>query len=189
MLVFNAKFNGITFDGEKYMRDLDRAIRKVMREAARAWLIAVLNSIKSAGTERGDPYVISDKFPIVTGEAKGSLIPLGRALRVDVPVRPRPGKENRIAKGMAQGRYNYSREAPGAGGVHDTYFFNFQTDVEHYLTNERLDVTKEKGLRSKTPWATFPAGDKAFKEVMDKLKQHVPRVTDYSDVDSKSFIV
>jgi len=189
VLVFDARFTGIKFDGEKYMRDLDRAIRKVMREAARAWLIAVLNAPQSAGKDRGDPYTIGDKFPIVTGEAKGSLIPLGRALRVDVPVRPKPGRENRIAKGMSQGHYNYSREAPGAGRVHPTYFFNFQTDVKHYLTNERLAVTKDKDLLSVTPWKTFDAGAIAYQKIMVHLKEQVPRVTDYADPETKSFIV
>lgn len=184
MLRFNIQFTGIQFEGDKYMRDLDRAIRKVMREAARDWLIAVLGAIESAGkTRKGkvtDPYTISDKFPIVTGEAKGSLIPLGRALHVHVPVRPKPGRPNRIARGMSKGKFEYPIERAGAGSVDRDYTFNFISNVKHFEVNERdPNATNDKDLLSQTPWEALKAGRAAFRETMLQLELRVPRVKKY----------
>jgi hypothetical protein len=178
-------YHPIEFDGDTYMRDLDRAIRKLMREAAREWLMTVLNTIDSAKrTRKGkivDPYTINDTFPIVTGEAKGSLIPLGRSLHVDVPVRPKPGRPNRIAKGMGQGTFIYPQEQRGPGTIRADYFFNFQSRVEHFRINEiSKDATEKKGLLSRTPWGAFAAANKVFEDFMNThLFSRVPRVNSY----------
>lgn len=179
VLQFSIRYAAIEFDGKTYLRDLDRAIRRLMREAATAWLIAVLNEIQSAGKDRGDPYTLRDTFPIVTGEAKASLIPLGRMLHYHVHVRPKPGKENRIAEGISQGHYTLPKEIPGVGSVKDNYYFNFLIDVKHYMINEYKNVTKKKDLLSQTPWQTFKAGDAAFLRVMKHLDAKVPRVNNY----------
>ena len=142
----------LKYDGN-FTKTLDRVVGQVLRQAIRAWLKAVLNSINSR-----DAYTLGDSFPIKTGEAKGSLMPLGRALRVAMSVNPKPGEENKVLEGESQGKF-YIRDDK-SHPLSFKYRFNFSTGVVHFQTNEKIGRNNKRG--SKTPWKSLEAGDKAF---------------------------
>lgn len=110
---------------ERLNKTLDRVMGQIIREAAREWLRALVVHI-----------------PVQTGMAKGALQPLGRFLRVAVPVRPvRKPYYSKLEGGISE---------PGFGAQKtDFYFrddkshpmsfiyeFTWSTDVLHYWLQE-----------------------------------------------------
>ena len=72
MLQFGGQFNTLKVPEQRITRTLDRVLSQVIREAARKWLRTMITHV-----------------PVETGMARGALQPLGRLLRVAVPIRPR----------------------------------------------------------------------------------------------------
>lgn len=167
------RISGIRFDEKKYLRDAERITTKIVKEAAREWLIAVLNTIKNA------PFTDGDSFPIKTGEAKGSLLPLAAILnqsqvRVNVPVTPAPGFENRISVGRSKGHVKL-----GKTGARMIFNFSFDSDVLHFELNEFFDMGYGPDA-SITPWNVRLAGAAAFREhIQNHLVERLPRMKRY----------
>jgi len=180
MLKFDLQISAIDFDGDTYLRDLDRAISKLIREAARDWLIAVLDHIS------GGKHTVGDSFPIQTGEAKGSFIPLGRRLGVPIPITPAPDsrynnkrlRPNLSGRGADKSSFHVPDSAQGVGKIEDTYEFTFNADVHHFDINE-LTKKYESSVTSTVAWKSMEAGATAFNSTLDKGMDLMPRVNEY----------
>jgi len=185
MLKFHAKISQIKFDDKTYLRDLDRYFRRTVREAAREWLIAVLNAVKTAKPPR---HTVGDSFPISTGEAKGSLVPLGRRLHIAVPISPAPGREDRSSIGIQKGSFEVpTTSSAGPNTVQSSYVFNFESGVAHFELLESNKANPKSNIRSKTPWHAILAGDIALQKFLDKnLFKNAPRVNSYFFVSERS---
>lgn len=179
-LGIKAKISKIGLDDRKYLRDTERAINKVIKEAAREFLITVLQAITGA------PHTVGGgSFPVQTGEAAGSLKPiaavLGRSqLGADFSITPavdsryKDGRlrPNKIAKGRSQGHVQLGRT-----GRNMIFVFNYSTDVFHFLIN---DLTGSDIPKSDTPWKTMALGFAAFEAYIDKhLFNRIPKIDDY----------
>lgn len=142
----------------RYTKTLDETMQVQLRQAARAWLRAVLVAV-----------------PVWTGTARGSLKPLGAYLRVAVPISPiafRRGKGPEI--GAGQSSFTFGTPKPGL------YTFEFNEQVAHYLINEFNDVSEHIHLTHPTPWESFQRGEEAFqKYVDDVLPGRLPRIEDF----------
>jgi hypothetical protein len=135
------------------------------RQAARAWLRAVIL-----------------KVPTWTGEARGSLKPLGSFLNVAIPISPSTSRQAQAAMaaghtaeaGTAQGNFQFKIE--GEARV----IFIFSTDVVHYLINEFYDVSEHIHLIDPVPWYSLRAGKAAYKEYLTtNLKAKIPKLKSY----------
>jgi len=178
MLTFRAKISQIEFDDKTYLRDLDRYFRRTIREAARVWLIAVLNAVKTVKSPR---HTVGDSFPISTGEAKGSLVPLGRRLQIDVPISPASGREDRSSVGIQKGSFEVpTTSSSGPNTVQSSYVFNFESGVAHFKLLESNKANPKLNIRSRTPWEAILAGDIALDKFLDdNLFKNAPRVNSY----------
>lgn len=171
MLQIKNRISRLEFNDKKYLRDTERALLKLVKEAAREWLIAVLNEIKGA------PHTSGDSFPTQTGEAKGSLLPLATILnqsqiRVDVPITTAPGRPNRISMGRQKGKVRL-----GKTGARMIFNFEFSTGVLHFIINEQYfsDIPA-----SDTPWDVRLAGQRAFENFLDEnAPERIPRISSY----------
>ena len=165
---------GISFAEQKYLRDSERRLTKLVKEAAREWLIAVLTAIDGA------PYTVGDSFPVQTGEAKGSLLPVATLLNrsgvgIDVPIGVAPGRENRISQGRGQGHVTIGPE-----GGRFNFQFEFRTDVLHFAWNEDNPAPEKLNIQSSTPWYSFVAGSVAFFNFINEhIEDAVPNINNY----------
>lgn len=145
----------LRFDDKGYRKSVDAAIQTQMRMAAREWLRAVI------------PHI-----PVYTGMSRGSLQPLGRFLKVTVPIRPvatRPGYS--IEAGRDQSSFSFTKE----GG---SYYFTWTSEVLQYQINEFHKVPLP--LRHPTPWRSLIAGQKAFDlYARNIIPKRIPRVNDF----------
>jgi len=140
-----------SFDTAKFNKTLDREMSIVLREGVRLWLRTVLDVISGA------PHTVGDNFPIQTGRAKGALQPLGRAVRVAVPISPAPGKKNRSSEGALSS--NFEIRDDQSHPLSFMYRFNWSTDLEHWATNELNYI---EFVRSATPWRAIEEADNAL---------------------------
>jgi len=180
MLTVRTKFSRIHLNNRKYLRDTERAINKVIKEAAREFLIAVLNSISGA-----DHTVEGGSFPVQTGEAAGSLLPLAAALgqaqqgvsfgitpAIDSRYKDGRLRPNRISVGRSQGHVSL-----GPTGRKLTYGFSFSSDVLHFYVN---DIIGSNIPKSVTPWKSMAIGYKAFERYIDThMFNRIPKLDDY----------
>ncbi len=152
----------MTLDGKKFTKTLDRVMGQIIREAAREWLKAVLESVPSRGG-----------FPVLTGAAKSTLVPLGRFLRVAVPVNPTvPAEKRRTAEGEASQQFRIIDDKNNGGSF--TYSFEWSTTLLHYFINEFY------GYIPYAPWNTVEKGEDAFREYVENaLNTRLPNVADY----------
>lgn len=158
MITFRGRISVPTLDAKKFSDNLQKEMEAQIRQAARAWLRAVI-----------------PKVPVWAGTAQGSLKPLAQFLRVSLIISPRvvrPGLGPSV--GAAKGGFNFTR-------VGQRYNFRFKTDVAHFLANEYNDMSSVKpNLIAPTPWDAFLAGKAAFDSyVKNTLPKRLPRVKDY----------
>lgn len=159
------------FDPKTYRKSFDDAMNTQMRQAARAWLRAML-SAELPIVRRGAVGATSTGIPPVwTGTARGTLVPLGRFLRVAIPIKPvvkLPGRGPDV--GAAQGKFFF-------GNNYDRYYFRFSTQLAYYTLNEfhQSDIP----LTHKTPWEGFAIGQKAFQDYCNNvMPKKLPKVAD-----------
>lgn len=144
----------MNLDVKRYTKTLDRIMGQIIREAAREWLRAILVSVPSRGG-----------FPVETGAAKSTLQPLGRFLRVAVPINPTK-------------RANDHEHRWGAGQFEITsknfeYEFRWSTDLLHYYLNEFFSISTV----ASSPWNTLEAGEAAFLTyVEDAIERRLPDI-------------
>lgn len=137
-------------------KTLDRVMGQMIREAAREWLRAVLMSVPARGG-----------FPVWSGAAKSTLVPLGRFLRINVPVHPDTKAPDRRALGEASQTFHIRDDK--SDPMSFVYEFEWSTDLLHYYINEFFGV-----IPSAMPngWRTAEAGERAF---LDYLATTLPR--------------
>ena len=165
MIRFTGRLYRMNFDVTGYKKTYDEAMKVQIRQAARAWLRAVI-----------------PKVPVYTGMARGSLVPLGRFLRVAIPIRMNPNAVKRVRPGYSQ----QAGEALGAFTFGDNqngvYTFSYNTQVLHFYLNDTFD-TKGAGMVNlihETPWNATAAGEQAFKDYINNiLPDRLPRIIDF----------
>lgn len=158
-------FRIMKFNGRRYLKTLDRRLGVIIRQAAREWLRAVLKSVPARGG-----------FPVVTGAAKSTLVPLGRVLRVAVPVRP-VGRKDRREEGENSSKFKIVDDSVG-GNKKYVYSFEWSTDLLHYYINEFY------GYIPHAPWNTTEAGEEAFVAyVEDALNRELPDISDHIELE------
>lgn len=158
MMTFESSLPIMSLDVKRHTKTLDRVMGQIIREAAREWLRAILTSVNGS-------------FPVLTGAAKSTLKPLGRFLRVAVPVTPQPDKNGRW-----RGDRRSLGEASSSFEIIDRnfeYSFTWSTDLLHYYLNEFFDIATV----SSSPWHSLEAGERAFLDYVDKaLATRVPDI-------------
>lgn len=145
----------IELDKGQYGEWLGKALDYGNRQAAKRWLRAVLT-----------------KVPVFTGEARGSLRPLGEFIKQQVPIHPVAiRKGHNAAYGAEQSHFEFK------GG---TYFqeFIFTVSVVHYLINEFYDVNPPIHLTHlPRPWFSFATGKAAYSEYIKQyIKKNIPEI-------------
>lgn len=159
------KFVYIKLNKGAFTKALAESLETQNRQAARAWLRAVII-----------------KVPTWTGEARGSLRPLGQFLRVAIPIVPSNSKWAQRAieqghtaeAGEAKGRFEFKNE----GGKR--FVFVFSSDVVHYLINEFYNVKPPIHLITLSPWFSFRAGKLAYKKYLNEnLKEKIPKIKSF----------
>lgn len=156
--MFEAKIKLIKIDKRGYSEALGKAVDVQMRQAARAWLRAVMFNI-----------------PIYTGMARGSLLPVGRFLSVAIPIKPvAKRKYGDAAAGAALSSFKFERDD---GFV---WTFSFSTEIPHFLINEFNVGLGSPPLRHPTPWKSMEAGKIAWTEYLTtELTRKIPKITDW----------
>lgn len=154
MIHFTGALLNLKFDVDTYRKTLDEALQTQLRQAARAWLRAVI------------PLV-----PVYTGMARGTLAPLGRFLKIAVPIDPVAIRQN---KSPSLGAARSDFEFAASGGVYD---FQWIQDVLHYTINEYNDMSGILPLKNPTPWHSIAAGNNAFdRYVREVLPGKLPKL-------------
>ncbi len=133
-----------------------------MRQAARAFLRAVIKRV-----------------PVDTGEARGTLLPLGRFLNVAVPISPKRSENNKDA---------------GTGEMNSPLIFDFESeDTGEYFTIEALQLFhyiwnefyahNYSNPQIEPPWHSIQDGVDAFMEYLKTYGiKRLPKMKDFIDV-------
>jgi hypothetical protein len=153
----------LKFKSKAYTSALDEALQVQIRQAARAWLKAII--------ARGLP-------PIYTGTARGTLKPLGQYLRVAVPLSPivayRKGKGPDV--GASLGKFAFLAR-------NFRYTFEWNTDLFYYHINEFFSFVPGFHFRTPIPWHSMEIGEAAFLEYVETvLHERIPKVKDFIEV-------
>lgn len=153
---------GLKLNKEKYLKTVNEQLDIAIRNAARAWLRAVLTRV-----------------PVYTGEARGSLVPLGQFLKVAVDTTPNPnarahGHKSGRAEGEAQGHFQFEH-------LKTLIRFVFETDVLHYILNEKFNMNPPIHLTHlPRPWDSMTVGKEAFFEYLrTDLPKRLPSLGNY----------
>jgi hypothetical protein len=154
MLNIGGVFNKLSIDPGRFTKTLDKTMEVQLRQAARAWLRAVVL-----------------KVPVWTGTARGTLRPLGQFLRVSIPISPVKRKRGFGPDiGAQRSAFSFNKTAT-------TYSFEFDQQLAYYAVNDFYHVNLP--LINPTPWGSFRAGEAAFnKYVQTVLPERLPRVED-----------
>lgn len=137
---------------KRYTKTMDRELGKIIREAAREWLRAVIKAVPSRGG-----------FPVLTGMAKSTLKPLSRFLRVAIgSTSPQPGFKSRESDGEKLSRFKITDDKSNPGSF--VYEFEWSNEVLHYYLNEYYEISTV----SSSPWFTEAQGESAFLQYVEQ---------------------
>lgn len=168
MMKFRGRLSFPKFDAKKYNDKLQEEVNAGLKTAAKEWLRAVI-----------------PKVPVWAGTSRGSLQPLGRFLKVAIPISPTvngaKAKNAGPEVGAAQGVFKFSREGK-------RFIFTAGSGVPHFITNNFYQVPNPPfRLKEKTPWRAFEAGDEAFKAYLssDVFKRRIPKIKDFVKFETK----
>lgn len=154
-------FTELYLDVGRYTKTLDKTMNVQMRQAARAWLRAVIVNV-----------------PVWTGMSRGSYMPLGAFLRVKIPIVPStsPHAQSAIRQGRtAQAGADASDFKFDKNGT--KYRFEFDMGVPSYAINEYFNVKPPINLITPGPWHSFRAGEQAWEDyVRNEMPKRFPRV-------------
>lgn len=118
---------------------LDQVAQNILREAAKVY---VLNAYK---------YIKVD-----TGMSRGALVPLARALNIDIPITP---KSKKTGKGISAGADKSFFDFYKIGTVNT---FEWSTSVFQYYLNEKYPLRSNYG----SPWNSLEQGSLKAKEYL-----------------------
>lgn len=157
---FTIKVKILKFDDKGYTEELGKVLEVQTRQAAKEWLRSVVKEV-----------------PVYSGESRGSLLPLGRFLRVSIPIDPVEAAIKRYPNGVAKGEEQQLYQFKSTESI---YTFKFNTFVPQYLTNEFNRGLGQPPLIHLTPWHSLEEGKIAFQQYLrENLKEKVPRVLKY----------
>jgi hypothetical protein len=153
------RYSKLGIDTGKFTATLDTDMKVQIKQAARAWLKAVIL-----------------KVPIWTGTSRASLQPLGAYLKVAVPISPLVTRKGYgLSEGRAKQEFSFSRDG-------NVWSFEFTEEVAHYLVNEYFNANEGGKFHLKTPgpYRSFAAGEAAFNEYINTyLLSRVPNLKDF----------
>ena len=169
MLKFKGHFEKLSIDERRLRKDFGAALLTQVKQASREFLRAVI-----------------DKVPVHTGMSRGGLRPLGRLLRMSIPIDPLVrSKDKSPAKGDIRSLADLDDSDPFRPSI------KLNIDIAHYQENE-LQTTKRvfsgdgvlrpgtARLKNPVPWKSFEAGRKAFREYLrNNLKRRLPKIKDF----------
>ncbi len=151
----------VKFKRHEFTVALRAEMQTQLRQAARAFLRAVIKRV-----------------PVDTGEARGTLLPLGRFLNVHVPIDPKSFRQNKDAgTGEMDNPLIFDFESTEKGE-----YFTAQLQLFHYWWNDFF-TQSYVNPQIDPPWHSIDDGVAAF---MDYLKtfglQRLPRLKDFTFV-------
>jgi hypothetical protein len=160
MLEFRTSLPLINIDVKRYTKTLDRTMGQIIRESAREWLRAILVSVA------GD-------FPVWSGAAKSTLIPLGRFLGQVKGLEANPVQKAPDRRDLGENSQDFYISSKDFN-----YEFFWSTSLLHYYTNEFYHVP----IPHISPWHTLDAGEDAWlKYVEDALNRRLPNLSNFID--------
>ncbi len=164
MLRNRSKFKNIHFEERGFRRDLERSIVSLMHGSMREWL-------RGALTQNDPGY-----FPVWSGMAKSSFLPLAEYLGLDFSVTPKERAPDRRSEGRAMGRQgDFLTIARNQYGAYK-YQFNWETEVPHFIF---LEMNPHPFVRS-APWHSMRAGNRAAQAYLDaNTLRRIPQIMDY----------
>lgn len=149
MAFINISFDVLKVDEKIAKARFEKAIKTQINNAARAFVRAA-----------------AVRIPVDTGMAKGSLLHLGRLLRVAVDISPKPGSKKYqypprkgYKKSPELGEELTTSEIVNKGNLR--YEFHFHTRIFHLLLNDMFGSPY-----SGAPWRAIEAGRIAFRNHM-----------------------
>lgn len=159
MFQITVKVPNLKFMREKYTEALKERLRVQVRQGAREFL-----------------RILIEHIPVDTGEARGTLFPLGRFLNVSVPTPGANPLKNKSA-------------FTGAGGDKQLVFhfrstktqevFEIEVQLFHFWFNEFLEHNYPNG-QLPTPWMGIEAATEAFLIYMrETAPVRFPKITDF----------
>lgn len=156
MIRMKSKLTTFSIDPGRFTKTLDEAIQVQQRQAARAWLRAII-----------------EKVPVWTGMSRGSFKPLGAYLRVAVPISPVARRSGMgPSAGASKSQFSFTR----TGNV---WTFAFTEEVAHLLINDAFNVSAYIHLRTPGPYNAFKAGSDAYQQYIDEnLLKRLPNLND-----------
>lgn len=154
MPLIRAELDHFTWKRGELSRTRQEVITKEIKTAAREWLEAVLTRV-----------------PVLTGEARGSLRPLGAFVDMRIPITP---KVQRRDRGPA---YGYDK-ATDTGDIFEfdgeRFTFRFESRVWWYWYNEFHSVYYPKA-QIDPPWLSFAQRPDLFRETLrQRLLKRLP---------------
>jgi|SRR6185436_8591114 len=154
--------NHIELDRGAFTRALNEAIDRRMRRAAKAFL-----------------KVVVDNVPIKTGTSRGSLLPLGRLLRISSVVNL-SGAEPDAKRGRTpEAGAKQVSSPPYFTNEKGKYALQYSTKVLWYILNETFGRGVNVHASPSAPWHSFDKGRDAFKKDLKSLKQDIPKISNY----------
>ncbi len=155
---FNPTFKVIRFKRREYTDWLRSEVQQQIRVAARAFLRAVIKRV-----------------PVDTGEARGTLLPLGRFLNVHVPIDPKRQQNNKDAgTGEIEHPLIFDFESTDKGE-----YFTAQLQLFHYWWNDFF-TQNYVNPQIDPPWHSIDDGVDAFMEyIKTEGIRKLPQLKDF----------
>lgn len=143
MLNGRISYAALEVDVNKYTKYLESEVNIQLRQAVRAWLRVLV--------EEG-------VIPVWTGTAKGVFIPLGRFLRVAVPISPIK-KRKGFGPDVGANRSTFAFTRNG-----NSYSFEFIHSVSYLWDNDNYNMSPPFNLTHPGPYRAFEKAGKAYDE-------------------------
>jgi hypothetical protein len=147
------------WDSKKFNEALRTAVSTQVRQAARAF-------VRKAVV----------KVPVDTGQARGTFLPLGRFLRVSVPIGGASPKANKSSNtgssGTNQLLFRFTTEKNGV-------YFEIEPQLFYFWFNDFFAHNYPNG-QLPTPWQSLESGKKAFLDYMQNVAPtKLPKLKDF----------
>lgn len=159
MFSITASLPVFKWDSKKFNRALLASLSTQARQAARAFVRAAVVRV-----------------PVDTGQARGTFLPLGRFLRISVPIGGAQTKPNKSpATGSMGDRQMLFRFETQERGV----FFEIEPQLFYYWWNDFF-AHNYPGGQLPTPWQSLEEGKKAFVTYMKTIAPtKLPKLKDF----------
>ena len=141
---FTGQFTGAKLDLQAYKKRMDLYLEKKLREVANVWLTAA-----------------SNRVPVWSGMARGSLLELNELIDGRLLISPRRQVLSRIDRGRALGT-----------AIQNDFIITITTNVPHYTLQEYQNV----GVSRTAPWHSLKMGTSAYKNAVKNVRLPKPKI-------------